>query len=104
MRESEAYNFTCDVPNVAPVQMLTVRLYRGDTVIHTRTFNHFDPEPVNQSSVIGFVPSRKDNGVTFRCEAVLDLGPEGPKLSVLSEPYEVTVHCRYFLIFYFFFK
>lgn len=99
MKESTAYNFTCDVPNVAPVRMLTVRLYRGDTIIHTRTFSHSAKEAVNQSAAIGFVPSRKDSGVTFRCEAVLDLGPVGPKLTVLSEPYEVTVHCKSFGLF-----
>lgn len=95
MKESTAYNFTCDVPNVAPVRMLTVRLYRGDTIIHNRTFNNPTKEAVNQSVAIGFVPSRKDGNVTFRCEAVLDLGPVGPMLRVLSEPYEVTVHCKF---------
>lgn len=95
MTEMTAYNFTCDVPNVAPVRNLTVRLHRGDTVIHTRTFVHSGKEPVNQSSAIRFVPSRNDNGVTFRCEALLDLEPDGPKLRVFSEPYNVTVKCKY---------
>lgn len=101
MKASAAYNFTCDVPNVAPVRMLTVRLYRGDTIIHNRTFDQSTKEAVNQSAAIGFVPSREDSGVTFRCEAVLDLGPVGPKLSVLSEPYELTVHCKSFGLFCF---
>lgn len=99
MKESTAYNFTCNVPNVAPVQMLTVKLYRGDTIIHTRTFYHSVKEAVNQSAAFSFVPSRKDSGVTFRCEAVLDLRPVGPKLRILSEPYEVTVHCKSFGLF-----
>lgn len=95
MIEARAYNFTCDVPNVAPVGRLTVRLHRGDTVIHTRTFNHSGEAPVNQSSAIRFVPSRHDNGVTFRCEAILDLDPDRPELRVFSEPYNVTVKCKY---------
>lgn len=99
MKESTAYNFTCYVPNVAPVRMLTVSLYRGDTIIHNRTFNHSTKEAVSQSAVISFVPSRKDSGVAFKCEAVLDLGPVGPKLSKTSEPYEVTVHCKSFGLF-----
>ncbi|XP_056869919.1 hemicentin-1-like [Takifugu flavidus] len=92
MKESTAYNFICNVPNVAPIRMLTVSLYRGNTIIHTRTFNHPTKEAVNQSAAISFVPSREDSGVAFKCEAVLDLGPGGPKLSKISEPYEVTVH------------
>lgn len=90
-----AYNFTCDVPNVAPGGNLTVRLHRGNTVIHSRTFNYFRKEPMNQSSAIRFVPSINDNGVTFRCEAILDLEPDGPKLRVFSEPYNITVKCKY---------
>ncbi|TNM96865.1 hypothetical protein fugu_015021 [Takifugu bimaculatus] len=92
MKESTAYNFICNVPNVAPIRMLTVSLYRGNTIIHTRTFNTPTKEAVNQSAAISFVPSREDSGVAFKCEAVLDLGSGGPKLSKISEPYEVTVH------------
>lgn len=95
MTERTAYNFTCEVPNVAPVGRLTVRLHRGDTVIHTRTFNHSGKAPANQSAAIRFVPSRHDNGVLFRCEALLDLEPDGPKLRVFSEPYAVTVECKH---------
>lgn len=95
MREMTAYNFTCDVPNIAPVANLIVRLHRGEKVVHTRTFNHSGKNPVNKSPAFRFVPSRKDSGIPFRCEALLDLEPDGPKLSVFSEPYNVTVHCKY---------
>lgn len=101
MTEKRAYNVTCDVPYVAPVGNLTVRFHRGDTVIHTRTFNHSSKKPENQSSTISFTPSRHDDGVMFRCEAILDLEPFGPKLRVFSEPYNVTVKCKYlFLVVY----
>lgn len=99
MKESTAYIFTCDVSNVAPVRLLTVKLYRGDTIFHNLTFNHTLKEAVNQSAAISFVPSRKDSGVTFRCEAFLDLRPVGPLLRVESVPYEVTVHCKFFGLF-----
>lgn len=100
MTEGTAYNFTCTVPNVAPVGNLTVRLHRGDAVIHTHTFNHSGKKPVNQLSVTRFVPSGNDNGITFRCEAILDLQPEGPKLRVFSEPYNITVKCKYCISFF----
>lgn len=96
MTEMMAYNFTCDVPDVAPVGRLTVRLYRGDTIIHTHKFNHSGKEPMNQSSTISFVPSQSDNGATFKCEAILDLEPVGPKLRQLSKLYEIKVECKLF--------
>lgn len=98
MTERTAYNFTCDVPNVAPVVKLTVRLHREDKVIHNRTFNHLGKKPVNQSSAFEFIPSRDDNNATFRCEALLDLEPDGPKLRAVSEPYTITVKCKYIFL------
>lgn len=95
MKEHTTYNFTCGVPVVAPVGNLTVKLYRGDAVIETRTFNDTIKEPVSKLSVIPFVPSRHDDGVEFRCEAILDLEKHGgPKLNVSSEPYRVAVTCK----------
>ncbi|XP_051243699.1 hemicentin-1 [Dicentrarchus labrax] len=92
MKEMEEYKFTCNIDNIAPVQDLRVVWYKGDTVHYTDTFNNTSKEPVNQPSVLSFIPKREDNGVTFRCEAHLDLGPEGPHLSVSSQEYNITVH------------
>lgn len=101
MIERTTYNFTCYVPNVAPVGNLILRLHRGDTVIYTRSYAHPGKEPVTQSSAFEYTPSRNDNGVTFRCEALLDLEPHGPKLRVFSEPYNITVLCKYIYIYIF---
>lgn len=95
MTEMKEYNFTCDVHNIAPVQNLTVRWYKGDTFVFMDTFDNPSKEPVNQSSVFSFTPTRQENGVTFRCEAHLNLGPEGPQLHAFSEEYNITVHCKY---------
>lgn len=96
MTEMVAYNFTCDVPDVAPVGKLTVRLYKGDTIIHTQKFNHSSKEPMNQSSTISFIPSRRDNNATFKCEVILDLEPVGPKLREVSNLYTIKVQCKLF--------
>ncbi|XP_040917727.1 hemicentin-1-like [Toxotes jaculatrix] len=91
MIEKEEYNFTCHIHHVAPVQNLTVRWYKGDTLIHTETFGNSNKHPVDQLSVYSFTPTRKDNGVTFRCEAHMDLGPEGPHHSVSSGEFYIIV-------------
>lgn len=100
MVELEKYNFTCDIQNIAPVQNLTVRWYKGDTIVHTDTFDNPSNEPVNQSSVLSFTPTRQDNRVTFRCEAHLDLGTEGPQLNASSQEYTITVNCKYIMCTY----
>ncbi|XP_073350907.1 hemicentin-1 [Pagrus major] len=90
--ENENFEITCGINDIAPVQNLSVRWYKGDTIVHTDTFNNPSKPPVNQSSVYNFKPSRKDNGVTFRCEAHMDLGPEGPQFNVSSKEYQITVN------------
>lgn len=95
MEENKTYTFTCEIPQIAPVKKLTVKWYKGDTVIHNDTFHNPKKEPVNLSAVFNFTATRQDNGVLFRCEAHLDLGPEGPHLNASSKEYNVTVHCKY---------
>lgn len=97
LKEMEEHTFTCDIHNIAPVQNLTVRWYKGDTIVYIDTFDNPSREPVDQTSVLRFIPTRQDTGVTFRCEAHLDLGPEGPQLNVSSQEYNITVHCKYIM-------
>ncbi|GLD49212.1 hemicentin-1-like protein [Lates japonicus] len=92
MNVTEEHNFICHINHVAPVQNLTVRWYKGDKLIHTDAFNSSNKKPENQTSVYSFTATRQDNGITFRCEAHMDLGPEGPQLNVSSEEKRVTVH------------
>uniref|UniRef100_A0A665UHI0 Ig-like domain-containing protein n=1 Tax=Echeneis naucrates TaxID=173247 RepID=A0A665UHI0_ECHNA len=95
MKEGETHNLTCHIQHVAPVQNLTIRWYRGDTPVHIDTFNNQDRKPQNQTSVYTFTPTKDDNRIKFRCEAHMDLGPEGPELNVSSPEYHITVHCEY---------
>lgn len=91
MSEGEKHNFTCDIQNIAPVINLTVKWYKGDEMVYEDTFKDPSKEPVDQSSIFSFIPTRQDNGVTFRCEAHLDLRPEGPQLNASSQEYNITV-------------
>lgn len=95
MTELETYNITCAVYNVAPVQNLTMKLYKGDTILVNSTSDNATKEPANHSIVFPFTPKRGDNKVKFYCDVSLDLGPEGPQFFLASEEYSITVHCKY---------
>ncbi|XP_069381356.1 hemicentin-1 [Paralichthys olivaceus] len=88
MRENEQYTLTCKIQQVAPIENLTVTWYKGDS---PSTFNPIKT-PGDQLSVYSFTPTRRDNGVKFRCEAHMDLRPEGPQLSVSSQEINITVN------------
>ncbi|MFT7798973.1 intercellular adhesion molecule 3-like [Arapaima gigas] len=87
----------CDIQNVAPVQNLRVKWYKGDDVVNITTYSEDAKTPVNVSSTLLITPSKADDGAQCRCEAELDLGPEGPQPppAVQSEPLRVTVYCEY---------
>lgn len=92
VREGRTHNLICDIKHVAPLQRLTMRWYKDGTLFHTDTFNSSSRNPVDQSSVIYLTPTREDSGVTFRCEAHLDLSPDGPQLNLSSQEYSITVY------------
>lgn len=52
--------------------------------------------PVNVSSTVSINLNRGHNGADFRCEAQMDLGPEGPQhpLNMMSIPFNIPVHCK----------
>lgn len=104
MRENENFTITCGINNIAPVQNLNISWYKGDTKLDTETLNNPQRSPVNLSPVYDFKPSRKDDGVTFRCEAYMDLGPEGPQFNVSSQEYKIEVYCKYIMSNYLFEK
>ncbi|CAI5675799.1 unnamed protein product [Oreochromis niloticus] len=93
MVEGIGYNLKCDIYNVAPVQNLIVKWYRGNETVLTQTFNGSALTPVNTSSTLRISTQRDYNGLIFRCEAELHLGPKGPKFppNVTSPPYTAVV-------------
>ncbi|XP_076739409.1 hemicentin-1 isoform X1 [Maylandia zebra] len=99
MVEGREYDLKCDVINVAPVQNLTVTWYRGNETVKTDTFNDSTMTPVNASSTLRISTPRDYNGLTFRCEAELHLGPKGPKFppNVTSPPYTAVVLYKPFM-------
>ncbi|XP_072560760.1 vascular cell adhesion protein 1-like isoform X2 [Paramormyrops kingsleyae] len=97
MVEGSLYQLTCEIQNIAPVQNLTVKWYKGDTLVHEdRDYVIKDKKPVSVSSTLLITANRTDDGAEYSCEAELDLGPEGPQppLAVKSKPLRVTVHYK----------
>lgn len=94
--EGTDFLLKCDIINVAPVQKLKVKWYRGNGIVHTEMFNDTRVAPVNVSSVLRVTPVRDYNASIFRCEAELHFGPKGPELTPKSSsPYIAVVHCEF---------
>uniref|UniRef100_A0A8C1MYV0 Ig-like domain-containing protein n=1 Tax=Cyprinus carpio TaxID=7962 RepID=A0A8C1MYV0_CYPCA len=79
MIEGQQYKLQCDVHDVAPVQYLTVKWYKGQTLLDKTTFTEDSKTPVNETATLLIRPDRADDGAQYSCEAELDLGAEGPQ-------------------------
>ncbi|KAK9978069.1 hypothetical protein ABG768_019838 [Culter alburnus] len=96
MKERNQYELQCDVLNVAPVQYLTVKWYKGQTLVDQTNFTVTIKTPVNKTATLMIRPDRSDDGVQYRCEAELKLGEEGPRPppKVTSKPLSVEVYYK----------
>lgn len=90
MREGGDYYLICEVHDVAPVENLTVMWYKDNIRFHTDSFNS-SIHTLPNASKIYFTPTKEHNGVQFRCEAHLDLRPEGPYINVSSQTFQTDV-------------
>uniref|UniRef100_A0A8C1X093 Ig-like domain-containing protein n=1 Tax=Cyprinus carpio TaxID=7962 RepID=A0A8C1X093_CYPCA len=96
MIEGQQYKLQCDVHDVAPVQNLTVKWYKGQTLLDKTTFTEDSKTPLNETATLLIRPDRADDGAQYRCEAELELGAEGPQPppKETSEPLNITVYCK----------
>uniref|UniRef100_A0A668AVK5 Ig-like domain-containing protein n=1 Tax=Myripristis murdjan TaxID=586833 RepID=A0A668AVK5_9TELE len=94
IEEGTQYELQCDIINVAPVQNLIMKWYRGNQTILTDRRSHNTTKiPVSTSSNLMINATREENGIQFRCEAQLDFGAEGPQTPVISsDPLMLNVH------------
>ncbi|XP_070779077.1 vascular cell adhesion protein 1 [Enoplosus armatus] len=95
MVEGKEYQLLCEVQNIAPVQYLTLRWYRGQTEVYNHSFSDLtSSSPVQVSSILLITPTKAENGAQYWCAAVLELGPEGPHPppTVTSEPLNASVY------------
>ncbi|XP_068435174.1 vascular cell adhesion protein 1-like [Clinocottus analis] len=95
MVAGKEYQLLCEVQNIAPVQYLTLRWYKGQTEVYNNSFSELtSSSPVQVSSVLIVTPTKDENGAQYRCVAELELGPEGPRTppTVTSEPLNASVY------------
>lgn len=97
MIEGREYELECYILNVAPVHLLTVNWYKGQKLIDSMGNFNTSARPVNHTATLQISPHRSDDGVYYRCEAELKLGPEGPQPppKMTSDPLTITVHCEF---------
>ncbi|XP_061158560.1 hemicentin-2 isoform X1 [Syngnathus typhle] len=103
----------CDITNVAPAQSLVVRWYQGNRSIepsfreplqladclqdsNTSCEPGVTRMPVNVSASASFLLNRTHHDAALSCEALLELGPAGPRLSpsVKSRAVSLSVHYK----------
>uniref|UniRef100_A0A673IF21 Ig-like domain-containing protein n=1 Tax=Sinocyclocheilus rhinocerous TaxID=307959 RepID=A0A673IF21_9TELE len=95
MIEGKQYELQCDVHDVAPVQNLTVKWYKGQTLLNQTTFTEDNKTPVNETTTLLIRPDRADDGAQYRCEAELELGAEGPQPSPKETSGRLNVELYY---------
>ncbi|XP_034290210.1 intercellular adhesion molecule 5 isoform X1 [Pantherophis guttatus] len=85
MEMGKVYNLTCRVANAAPIQLLTVTVYKGTEKLHIETFeNHSAPE-ASDILVTFPITAQQDNHMEeVTCHIALDLRPRGQLLEKTS--------------------
>ncbi|XP_061080930.1 probable oxidoreductase PXDNL [Conger conger] len=93
MLEGKQYQLQCEVQNIAPVQYLTVKWYKGERFENQTSYDDLTKTPVNVSSTLLITPTSADDGAQYSCVAELELGPVGPQPSpeVKSDPLNIFV-------------
>lgn len=96
MIEGRRYMLRCEIQNVAPVEFLDVRWFRGETLVGQESFTELNKKPVTVTLQIS--PSRADSGTEYRCEAEVALKRNRPgiqaSLKVSSQTLAITVHSK----------
>uniref|UniRef100_A0A3Q1J6W4 Ig-like domain-containing protein n=1 Tax=Anabas testudineus TaxID=64144 RepID=A0A3Q1J6W4_ANATE len=92
MVEGKKYRMQCDVANVAPASHLTVYWHKGNSIIHTETFNESSITPVSKLSIYELTAHRDDDGAQIWCEAKLNFLQSGLDLrSMQTRSHKMTV-------------
>ncbi|CAL1588102.1 unnamed protein product [Knipowitschia caucasica] len=71
----DQHEFSCDIPNAAPVENLNITWFTKGQILKT-VFDNKTPSTTAVSS-LGMNVSKEHDGESFTCVAVLNLGPDG---------------------------
>ncbi|XP_051850969.1 intercellular adhesion molecule 2 isoform X2 [Antechinus flavipes] len=83
----ENFTLTCHVPNVVPLENLTVTLLQGTEKLHRQTFVTVSKALQDAWLTFNVTARREDSRSNFSCHAELDLRPHSEQLfSASSEP------------------
>uniref|UniRef100_A0A1A7X3T8 Ig-like domain-containing protein n=2 Tax=Iconisemion striatum TaxID=60296 RepID=A0A1A7X3T8_9TELE len=91
--EGEKYSLKCIVTDVAPAPNLSVFWLGKKGELKKETFSETSITPLSLPSSLDFTPHRDDHGSEIRCEARLDMFPDGrAPLTMQSQPLILNVH------------
>ncbi|KAM3622684.1 uncharacterized protein V6R79_001896 [Siganus canaliculatus] len=95
MVAGQRYTVLCTVQDVAPVQHLTVKVYRGENILVQHESKNGSIKPQTVSFTHSFSSSSSDDGEQLWCEAELQLGPEGPQRPAVIRSPNITARVHY---------
>uniref|UniRef100_A0A670YAM0 Ig-like domain-containing protein n=1 Tax=Pseudonaja textilis TaxID=8673 RepID=A0A670YAM0_PSETE len=85
METGKVYNLTCRVASAAPVQLLTVTVYKGTKKLHVETFENHSAPGASDILVTFPITAQQDNHMEeVTCHIALDLRPRGQLLEKKS--------------------
>uniref|UniRef100_A0A8C6L5U6 Ig-like domain-containing protein n=1 Tax=Nothobranchius furzeri TaxID=105023 RepID=A0A8C6L5U6_NOTFU len=94
--EGVTYFLKCDVRDVAPAQNLSVFWLGKKGELKKETFSEDSFTPLDVASSLDLTPRRDDHGSEIRCEARLDVFPDGgAPLTMQSQPLVLNVLCKF---------
>lgn len=109
MEMGKVYNLTCRVASAAPIQLLTVTLYKGTEKLHIETFENHNAPGASDILVTFPITAQQDNHMEeVTCHIALDMRPRGQLLEktsfseVLKVFGELQVSSSYYYYFFIF--
>ncbi|XP_036925633.1 intercellular adhesion molecule 2 isoform X2 [Sturnira hondurensis] len=89
----ESFIIECRVPDVAPLEKLTLTLLRGNESLHRQTFEGATATPQEAMTTYNRTAHREDEHYNFSCQAELDLQSRGGKIiRTTSESQGLKIH------------
>ncbi|XP_073670222.1 uncharacterized protein [Paramisgurnus dabryanus] len=86
MINGSEYELQCNIVNVAPVKILTVKWFKGEKEVHNKIFK---TPSVNETSILKITANRSEIGIQYICEAEMTAEPAAQNISRLISNFTV---------------